>query len=470
MFQQESKLNSATYIMLIILICECVVGSSGRWLEIGSLSIRMLLFGITFFLSLPFVIRDVLRLIKNKVIISILVFGVFVCFSLIYGYLKNNNLQYLTADLTSMLFLLIVPGCIAIFNTSQRIDNLIKYASYASILLAIVTIILHFALLWIGDDAVNHIEHFLVSKSLGGFFNFGDGINRIYFRSSICFVLPFFYGLYAIIKQKNDKVKKKQILPYFFMSVSFIAIVLTFTRSIWFGVFIATILFFVINMKQYKAFFKGIVITLAGFLIFVAISWICFGFEGIIKNSVGRVLLGYNYSVSLSDLDDSVNSEDENNPEIDEAETVEEPYTFEDRQRDIAINSEAVRNDRLNAVAEEIKENWLLGGGFGLTLNLDIYEGKVEYTYMDVFSKMGIFGLISIIVMLLMPVYQLYKKHRQGEYNGAMGILMCVMICIYTASFYNPFITSPIGFALFALFAASVSLKPPQDALSIQPK
>lgn len=463
MFQQESKLNRATYLMLIILICECVVGSSGRWLEIGSLSIRMLLFGITFILSLPFVIRDVLRLIKNKVIISILVFGLFVCFSLIYGYIKNNNLQYLTADLTSMLFLLIVPGCIAIFNTSQRIDNLIKYASYASILLAIVTIILHFALLWIGDDAVNHIEHFLVSKSLGGFFNFGDGISRIYFRSSICFVLPFFYGLYAIIKHKNDEVRKKQILPYFFMSISFIAIILTFTRSIWFGVFVATILFFVINMKQYKAFFKGIVITLAGFIIFVAISWICFGFEGIIKNAVGRVLLGYNYSVSLSDIE-------EGNSEIVETETDAEPYSFEERQKDIAINSEAVRNDRLNAVAEEIRENWLLGGGFGLTLDLDIYEGKVEYTYMDVFSKMGIFGLISIIVMLLMPVYQLYKKHRQGEYNGAMGILMCVMICIYMASYYNPFITSPIGFALFALFVASVSLKPPKDALSIQPK
>lgn len=461
MFQQEGKLNRVAYALLVILICECVVGSSGRWFEIGSLSIRMLLFGIAFVVTLPFVVQHFLSVIKNKVIISIIVFGLFVCFSLIYGYFKNNNTQYLIADLTSMLFLLIVPGFIAIFNTSKKIENLIKYASYASIVLAVLTIVLHFALMWISDSAINNIELFLVSRSLGGFFDFGDGISRIYFRSSICFILPFFYGLNAVIKHKKDGLKKKQAWPYLFMSISFIAIVLTFTRSIWFGVFFAVILFFIINIKQYKAFFKGIGIAMAGFFIFVAISWICFGSEGIIKNAVGRVLLGYNYSVSLSDL------EQEDNPEIAEVETetVDVPYTFEDRQRDIAINSEAVRNERLTAAANEIKENWLLGGGFGLTLDLDVYEGKIEYTYMDIFAKMGILGILSFMVMLCMPVFQVYKKHKQGQFRSHMGILMCVMLCIYMASYFNPFITSPIGFSMFALFAASVSLKP-LDGLS----
>jgi hypothetical protein len=463
MIEQNSKLNTAAFLSLAILFCECVVGSSGRWLEIGSISIRMLLFGIAFFMSLPFVIKSFFSVIRNKVIISIVIFGVFVLFSLIYGYVKSNNTQYIVADLTSMLFLLIVPGFVVIFNTSQRIESLIKYASYASGVLALITVILHFALLWIGDAAINIIEHFLVGNSLGGFFNFGDGFSRIYFRSSICFILPFFYGLYVVIKHKKDGLDKRQVMPYVLMSISLIAIVLTFTRSIWFGVLIAVILFFIINIKQYKAFFKGVGIAIAGFLLFVAISWICYGSEGIIKNAFGRVLLGYNYSVSLTNNDSGEISEE---AVVEESPVVDEPYTFEDRQKDIALNSEAMRNDRLKAVAGAIKENWLLGGGFGLTLNLEIYEGKVEYTYMDVFSKMGIFGLLSFIVMLLVPVLQVYKNHKQGRYNSSMGILMCVMVCIYMASFFNPFLTSPIGFSLFALFAASVSLKP-QDGASV---
>jgi O-antigen ligase len=200
---------------------------------------------------------------------------------------------------------------------------------------------------------------------------------------------------------------------------------------------IAVIMFVIINHRRIKELTKGISIAIAGFLVFVAISWAWYGFEGIITNAVNRVLLS------------------QKNAEI----VLEEEIEGNDDKAIAAwvqIESDDIRTERLHAVYKQIKDNWVLGSGFGQELKVRNYGGKIEYTYLDVLSKMGVFGFMSFLLVLLMPFLLVYRKYKGGVYSSIMGVMLCVMICIYIASIFNPFITSPIGFSLLAVTAALI--------------
>jgi len=433
------KLESIAYVLLIILTCECVVGSSGRWLVIGNISIRMILFTIAFIITLPFVLQRFKLLIKNAVIINLLVFALFIIFSVVYGLMLKNNASYIKADLTSMMFLALVPGYIAVLNTTQRIGTLVKYASIVSIILACIVISLHFLLSVINGKTETLINSMINDMSLGGFFDFGAGITRIYFKSSICFILPFLYNLNLLIK--NDLTRGKKILAYICMTLSFTATVITYTRSFWLGFALSVSIYLLLNIKSYRLIVKSVIISVIGFFIFVMLSWASYGFEGVLSNVVDRVLLGHTYTQYYKD-DQSGEKEDI------------------DQQTLIEIESENTRDERIKAAIENLRENWLLGNGFGQQLEVKGYLGKIEYTYLDIWGKMGIAGFLVFLSVLLLPVALGIKDHLKKSSLPYVNVLMCTALCIYIASIYNPFITSPIGFSIYAVFVASLYQRP----------
>ncbi|MHB1314627.1 MAG: O-antigen ligase family protein [Christensenellales bacterium] len=423
------KLNITEFVLLIILTCECVVGSSGKWLKIGSLSIRIVLFTIAFIIAIPLYIKNIKVILKNKIILSILVFCVVVCYAFINGFILGNNAGYILADLTSIMFLALVPAYVIVFDTKEKIDKLIKYVSYACIGLALVIIGIHFLIPFINDESLLTLNSILNDMSLGGLFSFGNGIYRIYFKSSVCLILPLLYYFNIVI---NKTIAwGKTIWPYICMSISFTAIVLTYARSIWLGCLGAAVFFVILKYKNLKRIFIAIIITALCFLIFLSASYVSYGFEGVVRNVVNRVSLSYEY----------INTE-------------ESDYNDFNSQRVIELESEQRREDRVEAAISEKNNNPVLGSGLGLSLGTG---GKIEYTYLDYWAKMGIVGLASLLVVFLLPFYYFFKKIRNKMQFDSMIILACAMICLYVSSIYNPFITSPIGLSLYAVFVAAVS-------------
>ena len=435
--------KKVAYVALIILTCECVIGSSGRWLEIGPLSIRMWLFVLAFLLSVPFVIIRYKSIIRNPMIIAILIFVIILLAQLFHGYIKGNNRSFMAADLTSMAFIAIVPAYMVIFDDDQKIKSLLKAASYTSMFLVIVTVILHFVFAFIDEYYIAEVSNFTNAMSLGGFFHFGDGIHRLYFRSSICFVLPLIY-FYNEVTVHNGEEKNRPIVPYVFMSLCLIAIILTYTRSVWLGMFVGILLFIIFNIRKFKVLLKSFLITLAGFLVIVALSWISYGFEGVITNAVDRVLLSRSYQSYHNPKEDKDTKDD-----------------LEDRQRLIQFDSEKIREERFKLTYSLIEKNLFVGTGLGLVIDDQngAGEGKIEYTYLDVLSKLGVIGLLVFLGMLLYPYRHVFVLWREKELNQSIQIAASVMACILIASIYNPFLTSPIGFSMYAVFLAAINAK-----------
>lgn len=430
-------LKKTAFIVLVVLTCECIVGSSGRWLVIGPLSIRMWLFIAAFLLSLPFVVIRFQSVIKNASVINLLVLAIVVAVAFVNGYTRGNNRQFILADLTSFAFLAIVPAYLAVIDTEEKAGKLMAIASYSSLALAGLTIAMHFVFMVMQYQSIQAVNLTINSVQLGGLFNFDDKIYRIFFRSSICFILPFIYFFSRYIE---TRVKRAGRLDAVFMSMSFIAIVLTYTRSIWLGSLVAVIVFIAMNIRDFKAVLKGIAVTLGGFAIFVMLSWAGYGYEGVFSNVIERISLDPIGSAAAS---------------------------VEDEQLFIQLESENIRALRFSESCEVIEENFVLGKGLGVEINDGRPGvGKIEYTYLDLMSKMGFVGILVFLSALFNPYVMAVKRKKTKRSTASMRVMMCVTACLIVASFFNPFITSPIGFSLYAVLVAAVyaKSKPGTDA------
>ena len=423
-----SGLKKAAYAALVVLTCECIVGSSGRWLVIGPLSIRMWLFIAAFLLSLPFIIRQIKAVIKNTAVINLLLFALVIGVAFVNGMLRGNNRPFIVADLTSYAFLAIVPAYLAVVDTEDKVKKLVKIASYSSLVLVFLTVILHFVFMVMAKGSIAAFNVAINTVQLGGLFNFDEKIYRIFFRSSICFILPFIYFFHeTLLPDKPDR--KRKWPAYLFMSLSFIAIVLTYTRSIWLGSLAAVVLFIVLNRKKFMAVLKGIGIALAAFTVFVMLSWAGYGYEGVFSNVMERITL------------DPINSAEVEN----------------DEQLLIQLESEGIRAVRFSEACDVIEENFVLGKGLGLEINDGRPGvGKIEYTYLDLMSKMGVIGLLVFMSVLIHPFEAAAKRWKNKKDTGTLIVMMAVTGCLIVASYFNPFITSPIGFSIYAVLVAAV--------------
>ena len=128
--QKYSLLNRIAFIVICALTCECAAGSSGRWVEVGPLSIRMVLFIVALLITMPLVFQNIKRLMRHFITVSLLIFACCICFSVIYGVLRGNPSQNIVEDVKPFLFLLIVPGYMTVIHNEKRLDTLLKAVSY----------------------------------------------------------------------------------------------------------------------------------------------------------------------------------------------------------------------------------------------------------------------------------------------------------------------------------------------------
>ena len=430
--QRFLSLNQIAFILICAVTCECAIGSSGRWLEFGFFSIRIILFILALLITLPLVIQNIRWLAHNAITIILLAFAGCLCFSTIYGILHGNSFVNIAEDIKPFLFLILVLGYMVVIQNEQRLMTLVKAISFASLILAFITVLIHFTLLFLSERDILLLNHEINALALGGLFDFGDGINRIYFRSSIFFIIPFLYNLSIVLR--NGKPKRKyNILPYIFMSVCADAILITYTRSIWLGVLGAFICFLIIKRKQIMKIVKAVGITAIGVTIFILLSWVSYGFEGVIYNAVSRLTPDY----------------EERALEWSESE-------YELAQRKIIIQSDSTRTERLEALTEDIEENWLFGCGLGSMVTIQGIEIKTEYTYLEILRKMGVFGSAAFLTLLLSPFFIAWQQRRNKICQDGIAIVASAMLCMLISSIFNPYLTSPLGFSVYGMLAGTV--------------
>lgn len=110
-------------------------------------------------------------------------------------------------------------------------------------------------------------------------------------------------------------------------------------------------------------------------------------------------------------------------------------------------DSDIIREKQLVEVADRVSlRSTLIGHGYGI--GVPIREGHFEMTYLEIFHKQGIIGLLFWFGILGL-IIQLYFKNK--KYLTYSNNFICAILFLYIQSASNPFLVNSIGLTMIFL-------------------
>lgn len=119
------------------------------------------------------------------------------------------------------------------------------------------------------------------------------------------------------------------------------------------------------------------------------------------------------------------------------------------------IDSDLIRVTQIEQVLDNINFfSFILGHGFGI--GVPIRPIHMEITFLEIFHKQGLIGLLFWIFILFYMIYK-YKKLVFKENKTIATPFIISTIFIYIQSFTNPFINNSIGMSLVLITLVVIS-------------
>ncbi|MBL7047698.1 MAG: hypothetical protein ISR95_08755, partial [Candidatus Marinimicrobia bacterium] len=138
----------------------------------------------------------------------------------------------------------------------------------------------------------------------------------------------------------------------------------------------------------------------------------------------------------------------------------------------------ASRFKLLGPLSEKIRENPVLGSGFGTSITYETSDPRAlennpdglyttysfEWGYLDTWIEMGIFGLVAYLSLLLTLFrygWKLYKKYIQHALESSLILgLLAGLVVLSAIHITTPYLNHPLGIGYLLLTTAIfVSLK-----------
>ena len=441
-------LDSAAQVLLLLYTAECVFGSSGRWLEIGPLSIRMVLFILAFMTSLPAVVRNFREIIRNGQVACIASLGLWLLVCTAIGWREGHDRGFIWADISSLLPLALVPGFMSVMRSKKAISRLIDTVFWTAAALAGVTVALHFLCAVLSTETLNGIYQWVKAANLGRMDVLKTGILRLYMRSQIYFQVAIVFGVWKI----GSAGKEGRGILYFAEGLLLCGCILSYTRGFWLGLAVSAVLLLLLGTRYWKVYFRTALRMLAVFALFTALSSAVYHGPAVVIEVVNR--LNPNLIVLSAPQEQSPEETGSNDPEND-------TLLYRD-QRAVWLREESLRLHR-----DRIREHPLVGSGLGENLDEVRSDGRTEYMYLDMTMKTGLIGLVLLLLSFFGFVpKQLCHLIRSGRRDLAAGnwtgytLRNCMLTAAYlgvaVTSIFNPFLMNPLGITLMSIVSTAV--------------
>ncbi len=463
----ERWIDRLSLIFLCLYTFECAIGSSGRWLEIGPLSIRIILFAACFLVTLPAVFYHLRSLVRYPYVWVVAVFALWIGVAAWIGLRNGNDAAFIKADITGLLSLTLVPGFLATIRTPARVRLLTDVFFYSTAALAVVAVILHFALAFMSQQQITDINNWLNVKSIGGLADMSTGVIRIYFRSQMYLQMAIVAGMYRLMTTES---RREKLWLYICEAFMVFAIVLTYTRGFWMGLALNFLLFAAVFFREWKTILRQIGVFVACLLVFLGLSYAVYGQPYAVAGIIER--FDPNLIVIVSPKDPSESNP--SHPSVSINNEPNDPFQAATSMRELTM----LEQNRL------IAESPIIGHGLGKEIDGRdwVTQGRNEYTYQDMWMKTGIIGLSLFLAVLGWHSVQQFGRMLSCRIKGGKGaarpyqdihsphalawVWVCGMIGLLLTAYFNPFLTTPMGILVVMLTAAAVRRIPvsPADA------
>lgn len=435
----KRAMEMITYISLVLYMFDVVLLGTGELTKNFGIPSRMIFFGISVLAAVVLILLDLKKYLNNKYLISVLVFMVVIFIAAIKGFVGKQNTTILLSDFKGFLNFLIVFPMMAVMYKKNRVISFLKMLCLSLGVVSVLGIILAFYL-----QMPLEIRHWA--------YDFFDGYNicmiteltgrvtRIFFNSGS----RLFFAGFALSIVFSLIENKRKIIWIFIASLDIFGVFISYTRSGYLAFAIGIFAFVVLILLFYRDFFKPLAIRacfVAGIVVVLIGTVSVAEKANLVDVAINRCLFA---GAEIEDNDTNVdkpsdNKNDKNNKN--------DKLTNEKAE----IQNLAIREQRKTLAIENIKKHPFLGGGLGVSN--DINDGFIEYFYLDILSKIGFIGFIIFIIPFLFSAFDTIilrdvfcKEQRLLALAAQLGCLF-----VFVISYFNPCLNSSVGLFMYSL-------------------
>lgn len=424
------QLKSVLRVLTYVIIVEVILGGAGRFIAVGPLSIRMLLYGVAFFILFICVICDFKNTIykfnfRDINIKLILLFFVWIIFSAIKGYFFSKfSLHEVIGDVTGFVSLALIFLFTYVFDDKKYVKTITSVIVAAVTVQGVALILMNFGLA-LGVLNYEGLNTLINDLYMGAMAWIHPGSIRIFLKSSIYLQVGFLLALGMLMKENS---KKKRILLYAALIIIGYSIILSFTRGFWIAAFVTTVLLII---KKPVNFIKPLGITIIGIIILMSLNMAAFR----------NVNIAYSIASRVGIIHIDTNTETGKSKNIVSNDAVEEALDYR-----IALKSHMFK---------QIKKTPILGSGFGIVFR-DINQevSHSEYMYYDIWVEMGLIGLLLYIGMFIAMGYKWLKiriERRDINKSNYLDEYILAFAGVAVTTALNPFLNNPLGITYLVL-------------------
>lgn len=435
----KRAMEMITYISLFLYMFDVVLLGTGELTKNFGIPSRMIFFGISVLAAVVLILLDLKKYLNNEYLISVLVFMVVIFIAAIRGFVGKQNTTILLSDFKGFLNFLIVFPMMAVMYKKNRVISFLKMLCLSLGVVSVLGIILAFYL-----QMPLEIRHWA--------YDFFDGYNicmiteltgrvtRIFFNSGS----RLFFAGFALSIVFSLIENKRKIIWIFIASLDIFGVFISYTRSGYLAFAIGIFAFVVLILLFYRDFFKPLAIRacfVAGIVVVLIGTVSVAEKANLVDVAINRCLFA---GAEIEDNDTNVdkpsdNKNDKNNKN--------DKLTNEKAE----IQNLAIREQRKTLAIENIKKHPFLGGGLGVSN--DINDGFIEYFYLDILSKIGFIGFIIFIIPFLFSAFDTIilrdvfcKEQRLLALAAQLGCLF-----VFVISYFNPCLNSSVGLFMYSL-------------------
>lgn len=265
----KNKCDKLAFVFLFAYVLDCSFSGGGRWLTIGPVSLRMFFAVCALAFSLPELLTNLKKYIKNPILLLTAAFLVYLGISAVRGLGTNYKMNVFMSDLKGFMWLFLVPVAVATVRDQSRFRKLTGAIMLGSVIQICCVLVIN-TLCYVVFEGIELIELPMYRIGLGTVSEVSYGVKRIFMNSC-----PYMVIACAIAVFRQLEEKKLRLRYVFLIALNLCAILLSFTRSVYGCVFVVLCCALVALVWFYRNHFKKIcvfvgsaaVVTLA--LVFV---------------------------------------------------------------------------------------------------------------------------------------------------------------------------------------------------------
>ena len=436
----------------LLFMIELIFGFSGTMLIIRGVAIRHILFILTFLSLYGYFF---IYLLKNKIKIFSLdkhsyfgsyswidilaiVFEVSMILSMtVIPYIMGTDLHMAYSEVfdSAAIFSLYFPLSYLIKQKEYSIDTILNILKYLIFLFAIMHIVFYFGQEFNSvfiQSIFDGISDLFGGNSQAPLVVLGHGgYTRVMFTTSSYLIVV----IYIYLKQIEYNTWYNIVI----FVVEILAIITTVTKSLWFGILIAILIYLlmgIIGNRKNKKYLKHIILSvvLAGIVIILSNIFIF--------NNIVTIRMENAFVTETQIIDEeAVEAEDE-----------------EARVQTLDKAGAAESNQIKLEQAKRLTQKWLqapvFGWGYGSYIEDYLRSEEAPFSYeMQFFAllmKIGIAGMAVWAALIIVLVKRMVQKNIKQDFNKMSSwlfLLLAMMICVQT----NPLLISFTGMSVVLL-------------------